>query len=75
MAKTTVKITRHRIEQLDPPVDVFNIEVQREGGIWTESYGSEELVEAFTRGVKAGNPDFPEIPPIPREVTELPPQR
>jgi len=39
---------------LDPPIEVFNVEVSDEQGLWKESLGSKELLEAFVKGIKAG---------------------
>ena len=47
-----VKITRVRFA-LDPPIEVFNVEMENQTGRWTETFGSEGLLCAFLRGLQA----------------------
>ncbi len=48
-----VVITRHQVA-LDPPIDVFNVELKSEDSVWSETWGSEDQLRAFLRGIKAG---------------------
>ena len=48
-----VTITRHEVV-LDPPIQVFHVEVENEGGSWEETWGSERELQVFLRGMKVG---------------------
>ncbi len=64
---TTITIERCRVE-LEPHIDVFHVSVVQNGGSWDETFGSEELLRAFLRGVQAGRGgmDYVPMPEIPR---------
>ena len=56
------KIMVHRFSESDVDIPVFTLELSEEGeegsdtdGIWCETFGSLELLNAFLRGVRAGN--------------------
>jgi hypothetical protein len=65
------KVQRMQVE-MDPPLDIFNIELMTSDGVWTESFGSEEALRTFLRGVEAGCAlgGRLEIPEIPRRPTD-----
>lgn len=67
------KITIKSIEVgQDPSITIYEVELQSESGIWRETYGTRELVEAFLRGVKAAygiNQELITTPDLPRSVT------
>jgi len=44
------EVTDHKY---DPPVKLWLVEVDSEGGKWQETYGSEAEARAFDRGVRA----------------------
>jgi hypothetical protein len=46
------KITRYRLN-LNPPADIFGIEIESPQGTWKESFGSENDLRIFLRGVTA----------------------
>lgn len=48
-----IDIKRYSVS-LDPPIDVFNVVLEREGGVWHESFGAESELRAFLCGVRAG---------------------
>lgn len=62
-----MKITVTKIEiALDPVVHVWNVEIEGDRGVWKESYGSKEHVDAFLRDLQAASmmntgSRFPEI--------------
>jgi len=38
----------------DPEIPIYHVELSNDSGMWTETWGSEELLRAFLRGVQAG---------------------
>jgi hypothetical protein len=48
-----VTVSRVRI-LLDPPHDIFNVEISSNGGAWRHTVGSEGELMQFLRGVEAG---------------------
>lgn len=70
--KLAIEIGRFEIP-LDPPVHVFNVIVSRGGGSWHETYGSEELLQAFLQGVRAGYDGYISLPEVPSEAKPFPP--
>jgi hypothetical protein len=60
-------VTAHRVEG-DPPFSFWRVEITDENGVWTEAFGSEDVLRAFVRGLEAGCSFFgahfrtPEIP-------------
>jgi len=48
-----INVTRHRVE-LDPPIEVFNVELTKKGGCWMETWGSKDQLQAFLKGIEAG---------------------
>jgi len=72
--KIGCKIRRYSI-RMDPSLSVFNVELHKPNGIWTESFGSEKLLRAFLRGVRAGadmsGGEFFSEPEIPSGSTSI----
>jgi len=68
MAEITIDIKPVKVGN-DPSITIFHVTIRSERGIWTESWGSRELLEAFLQGVKAAlsftEVGHIEIPPIP----------
>lgn len=73
LAKIAVSVERYKVP-LDPPADVFHVEVLSGDGVWEETFGTEDLVHAFLRGVQAGAFPNAHVPlyEIPREAKPLP---
>lgn len=72
-----IKIKKIEIP-LDPPINVFAVEIEGEGNIWKESISSEESLRWFLRGISAGASMYgdtyitlPEIPTRTHELREV----
>jgi hypothetical protein len=48
-----IKIKAETKEVGDPAIPIFKITVESGNGIWEETYGSRELVDAFLKGLQA----------------------
>lgn len=48
----TFTITAHLTDD-DPPVAIYNTCLEKEDGIWRESFGSLEQLHAYIRGVRS----------------------
>lgn len=70
--KTTESESRITVEKVlageDPAIPIYHVILEHDNGTWTETFGTQELLLAFFRGVKAASmmlgayvPD-PEIP-------------
>lgn len=63
-----IKITPIQV-LTESPTYVFEVVIEWSGGVWCETFGSREALEAFFRGVRAGAARFgerldpPYIPP------------
>lgn len=70
-----VKIEVKRIEiPLDPPINVFSVEITKGGGTWMETLPSEESLRWFLRGIQAGAQaagEFVFLPEIPTRASSL----
>ncbi|MBI2054981.1 MAG: hypothetical protein HYT39_02690 [Candidatus Sungbacteria bacterium] len=73
MREITIRIRRYRVN-LDPEIDIFHVEVERDGGVWEETCPTREHLDMFIKGVRAGVEGYIPYPEIP-ETAELLPQR
>lgn len=39
----------------DPSIEIYHVELSHETGIWTETFGSKEQLEAFLKGLRAAS--------------------
>lgn len=39
----------------DPEIEIYHVELSHEGGMWTETFGSKELLDAFLKGLRAAS--------------------
>ena len=46
-------VTKHKVD-LDPPVDVFRVKLNKEKRTWEGTFPTEETLRAFLKGVTAG---------------------
>jgi len=61
-----ITVTKHEIE-LDPSHCLYNVVVEIPGrGVWTATCGSEEHLNIFLEGVRAGASQYVSLPEIPR---------
>lgn len=63
-----IEITIQKSKTGDPAIFIWRVELRHGNGIWPETYGSKELLEAYLRGVKASLffTDYQaQIPPTP----------
>lgn len=50
-----VKITITPVEtKTDPPITVFSVVIEDKEGVWSDTFGSQELLRAYLRGIEAG---------------------
>lgn len=67
--KPEIKI-KARMTRDDPPLAVYTVIIEDEKGEWPETYGSEELLRAYLKGVVAAarmyGGVFVTLPEIPR---------
>lgn len=54
MSEPFVMKIRRFVLNIDPSVEVFHVVLEKDDGVWHESFGSEETLRAFLRGVRAG---------------------
>jgi len=69
--KITITVKKYRVE-LDPPCEVYHVEVARGDGVWDETCSSREHLEIFLRGVQAGYEGYLPLPEIPQEAERIP---
>lgn len=67
----TITIRRYQVP-LDPPTEVFHVQIERADGIWKETCTSLEQLEIFLRGVRAGSPSYVSWPEVPETAEPLP---
>lgn len=39
----------------DPPIQIYHVELSHGNGIWTETFGSKEQLDAFMKGLQAAS--------------------
>lgn len=39
----------------DPSIEIYHVELSHKDGIWTETFGSKEQLNAFMRGLEAAS--------------------
>ena len=73
MAGEKIKVTvKKYLVELDPPIEVYCVEVARGDGVWDETCSSREHLEIFLRGIQAGSEEYVSLPEIPNEAEQLP---
>ena len=66
-----IKITITPVKvDAEPPITIFNVCIESQGGVWNDTFGSGEQLAAYLRGLQAGSMMFANTyiscPSIPR---------
>ena len=56
MSKPTVKVEKMEVRHEDyPSLHIYLVLIEDESGVWQETFGTKELLQAFLRGFRAGS--------------------
>lgn len=69
--KVSITVKKYHVP-LDPPVDVYHVEVSRGDGVWEETCPTRENLQMFLQGVRAGCESYVALPEIPEHAEPLP---